>query len=240
MGNLVMVTGGSSGLGLAIAQQVPFPARVVDISRSGPPPSSDIEHIEADLSDAATWLEVASAIRRMVKSEDPRRSALVHAAGALTPIGFAGEVEDEPYMDNILLNSSSGQFLGHVYLSAVGGHHGDHDLVMISSGAASSHYPGWSAYGAGKAALDQWVRYAGAEQKIRGSVTVTSIAPGVIDTKMQAEIRRTSDEDFPSVDRFKDLHHEGKLVPPEEAARRFWRLLESGPESGSVIDLRRY
>ncbi len=240
MGNLVLMTGASSGLGLAIALQVPFPARVVDISRSGPPQDSGIEHITADLSDPITWPEVASAIRRMVEEESPLRSVFIHAAGTLTPIGFAGEVEDGPYADNILLNSSSGQFLGHVYLSAVAGRAGDHDLVMISSGAASSHYPGWSSYGAGKAALDQWVRYAGTEQEIRGGVRVSSIAPGVIDTNMQSEIRRTSDEDFPRVKRFKDLHDEGKLVAPEEAARRLWRAVESGLETGSVLDLRDY
>ncbi len=240
MGNLVIVTGASSGLGLSIARQVPFEARVVDISRSGPPPDSGIEHIDADLSEVGEWPEVAAAVRQMVKDESPERSALIHAAGTLSPMGFAGEVEDLPYAANILLNSASGQFLGHAYLSAVAGRKGDHDLVMVSSGAASTPYQGWSSYGAGKAALNHWVRHAGEEQKLRGGVRVSAIAPGVIDTSMQTEIRKMPEKDFPRVERFRDLHDEGKLVSPDEAARRFWQVVESGLETGSVVDLRAY
>lgn len=238
MPDLVIITGASSGLGLAIAESVPFPARVVDISRSGPPEDSGIEHLEADLSDPASWLELAVSIETVTKEADPRRMMLIHAAGTLSPIGFAGEVDLEAYAANVLLNSAAGQVLGHVFLALAADREGDRTLVMISSGAASSVYPGWSAYGAGKAALDQWVRNVGEEQRRRGAVVVAAIAPGVIDTSMQEQIRSSSAEDFPEVNRFRQLHEEGDLVAPDEAARRFWDAVESGLTPGSVIDLR--
>lgn len=240
MGNLAVVTGASSGLGLAIANQVPFEARVIDISRSGPPADTGIEHHSADLSDPKSWSNLAKAIREWAATEEPDRSVLVHAAGTLTPMGFAGEVDDGPYIDNVLLNSAAGQVLGHAYLSAVADRPGAHDLVMISSGAASSTYPGWSSYGAGKAALNQWIRYVGEEQKLRGGVRVSAIAPGVIDTDMQTQIRSMSEKDFPKVDRFRELHAEGDLVAPDDAASKLWRVLEAGLETGSVVDLRDY
>jgi len=236
--DLVIITGASSGLGLAIAKSIPFPARVVDISRSGPPEDSGIEHLEADLADPASWLELAVRIETVTKEADPRRMMLIHAAGTLSPIGFAGEVDLETYTANVLLNSAAGQVLGHVFLALAADREGDRTLVMISSGAASSIYPGWSAYGAGKAALDQWVRNVGEEQRRRGAVVVAAIAPGVIDTSMQEQIRSTSAEDFPDVNRFRQLHEEGDLVAPDEAARRFWDAVESGLTPGSVIDLR--
>lgn len=238
MGNVLIISGASSGLGLALAGSVPFQARVVDISRSGPPEGSDVEHIAADLADVASWAVVSKQITDIIETENPDRAVFIHAAGTLNPIGFAGEVEFEPYVSNIVLNSAAGQALGHGFLSAVRGRKGTFDLVMISSGAADNDYPGWSSYGAGKAALNQWVRYVGAEQKLRGGTRVIAVAPGVLATGMQAAIRAMTEDDFPRVQRFRDLHEQGKLVDPEDAARRLWTAIGSGLEPGSVVDLR--
>ncbi|MBW3666580.1 MAG: SDR family NAD(P)-dependent oxidoreductase [Actinobacteria bacterium] len=238
MPDLVFVTGASRGLGLAIAEAVPFPARVVDVSRTGPPEDSGIDHLPADLSDPASWRKVAHGMQEITDDADPQRLILIHAAGTLSPMGFAGEVDLDAYTHNVLLNSAAGQVLGHAFLAVAAPRPGERVMVMISSGAASSVYPGWTAYGAGKAALDQWVRNAGEEQRRRGAVVVAAIAPGVIDTSMQEEIRSTPAEDFPDVDRFRRLHEEGDLIAPEVAARRFWEALEDGLTPGSVIDLR--
>lgn len=239
MADLVVVTGASSGLGLALAGSVPFPAHVVDISRSGPPEDSEIEHFPADLSRPGEWASAGDEIRRLVSEHDPQRAVMIHAAGTLTPIGFAGEVDSVAYTSNVLLNSAAGQVLGHHYLNAVADRDGTHDLVMISSGAASGVYAGWSSYGASKAALDQWVRIVGAEQRERGGVRVSAIAPGVLATAMQEQIRSSPEHDFPKVERFHDLHEEGDLVEPEVAAGRIWDAIEGGIETGSVLDVRR-
>jgi benzil reductase ((S)-benzoin forming) len=235
---LVIITGASSGLGLALARSTPFPARVVDVSRSGPPEDGDIEHLAADLSRPEDWVRVGEHLTGLISSDRFQRIVFIHAAGTLTPIGFAGEVDTGDYVDNVVLNSASGQVLGHMFLKAVSGVTASVDLVMISSGAAGSVYPGWSAYGAGKAALDQWVRNVGAEQNERGEARVSAIAPGVIATSMQREIRETSEMDFPKVKRFRELHSEGELLESETAAQRVWAAIEAGLESGSVIDAR--
>lgn len=235
---LVVITGASSGLGLALARSTPFPATVVDVSRSGPPQGSGIEHFAADLARPDDWLRAGEHIAARLSGLQPERAVFIHAAGTLTPIGFAGEVETEPYVSNVLLNSAAGQVLGHLFLQSAVGRAASIDLVMVSSGAAHGIYPGWSSYGAGKAALDQWVRNVGAEQRRRGGARVVAIAPGVIATAMQEEIRDTPADDFPRVDRFHELHAEDELVTPEEAARRVWAAIESGIETGSVVDAR--
>lgn len=210
---------------------------MIDISRTGGS-SIDIGHIGADLSDPSAWKPLGDEIRRLVDEHHPSRTLLIHNAGVLEPIGFAGEVDTDAYVSNVVVNSGAGQAVGHLYLRAVAGRTGRHELIMISSGAARGVYPGWSSYGAGKAALDQWVRNVGAEQEIRGGVTVAAIAPGVVDTDMQELIRDTDEADFPSVGRFHDLKRDGDLVDPEIAASRVWTAIESGLASGSVVDVR--
>lgn len=237
MSALVIITGASSGLGQALAGSVPFPATVVDISRSGSE-TDGIEHIAADLSDPGTWTGIGAEIDRLISGHDPERAVFIHAAGSLTPIGFAADVDSTAYAANVLLNSAAGQVLGHLFLKAVRDREGLYQLIMISSGAANGVYPGWSSYGAGKAALNQWVRNVGAEQSERGGVQVVSIAPGVLATAMQEQIRETTAEDFPDVARFHALHEEDRLVDPMVAATKIWRAIEGGLETGSVLDIR--
>jgi benzil reductase ((S)-benzoin forming) len=234
---LVFVSGGSSGIGLALAQETPWPdARVIDVSRRGAP---GFEHVAADLAEPAGWARAAAAFEREIANFAGERVVFLHSAGTLEPIGFAGEVDALAYQRAVLLNSASPQLLGDAFLRAAHRTRAACQLVMISSGAAHSVYEGWSAYGAGKAAVDQWVRTAGAEQARRGGrVRVVSIAPGIVATAMQEQIRATPAARFPEVARFVELHRTGQLREPRAVAREIWALLERDLPNGAVVDLR--
>lgn len=236
--SLVWIAGASGGIGQALAKTVPWNgARVIGISREQP--GGTMEHLKADLSDPSTWPAIGAAFHRETKDFDGAHVAFVHAAGTLDPLGFAAAVDSEAYSRNVLLNSASPQVLGQRFLAAVHPLQARRHLVMLSSGAAQSVYPGWTAYGAGKAAVDQWVRNAGAEQDERGGVQVLSIAPGTVDTAMQKQLRDAQETDFPSRQKFLDLHAQGKLSDPADVARRIWALLDRGLDNGSVVDLRK-
>lgn len=235
--SLVLITGASSGLGLAMARSCPWdPARLVNLSRRDAP---GCEHVKADLATTEGWRAAAACFDRLLAS-DWERVVLIHSAGTLTPIGFAGEVDPDGYARQVLLNSAAPQVLGDAFLRSARHSDAPCTLLMISSGAAHGVYEGWSAYGAGKAAVDQWVRTAGAEQQRRGGrCRVLSVAPGVVATAMQEEIRATPECDFPDVGRFVELHESGALRTPEDAARDLWSLLARDDlESGAVLDLR--
>jgi benzil reductase ((S)-benzoin forming) len=233
---LIWISGGSGGIGQALTEAVPWDdARIIDISRTGAPGA---DHVEEDLSDPATWPAVGESFRKELEGFDGDRVIFVHAAGLNEPIGFAGEVDDETYTANVIVNSAAPQVLGQLFLAAARDVAVDRYLIMLTSGAATSVYPGWASYGAGKAAIDQWVRNVGAEQSIRGGVQVMSVAPGSVDTGFQEQLRSTSEDDFPKRQKFLDLHEEGKLSDPSEVAKAIWSLPERGLENGSVIDLR--
>ena len=238
METLVIVTGGSSGLGRALIDAAPEGSSRIDVSRTGHG-GDGVTHVAADLSDPAAWAEVGTRIEQEVRNRSWDRITLIHNAGTLTPIGFVGETDSDAVTTNVLLNSASGQVLGHRFLAAVRGLECRRELVLISSGAARRPIAGWATYGASKAAFDLWAQAAGEEQKQRGGAMVVSVAPGVVATPMQAEIRETDPKDFPGVQRFRDLHASGELADADETAHRLWTLLDD-PQltTGSALDLR--
>ena len=238
--HLVIVTGGSQGLGHALLATAPGTAHRVTVSRR---PAADVApgHLEADLTDPASWARVGDVIDAVATEREWARITFIQAAGTLDPIGFAGEVDPWRYQANVLLNSAAPQVLGHRFLAAVSHLRCRRDLVVISSGAAVTDYPGWSAYCAAKAGLDRWVGTVGAEQDERGGVRVLGIRPGVVATGMQDRIRATDPRDFPPVEQFRDLHADGKLSQPLEAAEHLWELIDDARvTSGSVVDVREH
>ncbi|MDQ6784227.1 MAG: SDR family NAD(P)-dependent oxidoreductase [Actinomycetota bacterium] len=233
---LVWISGASSGIGQALARTVPWEdARVINISRRA---ASGTEHLDADLVEPSAWPRVASSFREEFEGFSGERVVFVHAAGTVQPIGFAGEVDTTAYSANVVLNSAVPQILGGLFLAAARKVDARRHLIMLSSGAAHSVYPGWSSYGAGKAAVDQWCRNVGAEQSRRGGIQVLSVAPGTVDTGMQAQLRSTDEEDFPERRKFVDVHKANKLSDPDDIARKIWGVLERGLDNGSVVDLR--
>ena len=193
---LVIGSGASSGLGAALVDRYTRDAEYIDISRRGGHPAAT--HLAADLATEHGWNAAANLFVQSVAGFDGGRITFIHNARTLTPIGFAGEVDASAYRRNVLLNSAAPQVLGDAFLRPAQDTSASCDLVMIGSGAATSAYPGWTSYRAAKAAMAQWVRSAGLEQDARPHANrVVWIAPGVVATPMQTEIRSTPDADFP-------------------------------------------
>jgi benzil reductase ((S)-benzoin forming) len=234
---LVFVTGGSSGIGKALIETLPWPgARVLNLSRRSAPAST---HVAVDLATPAGWDRAAACFASELARFDGELAVLVQAAGTLTPIAFAGEAAPDPYRTNVLLNSAAPQVLGDAFLRALSASRARGWMLCIGSGASRNPYEGWSGYCAGKAATDHWVRTAGAEQARRGDrCRILCVAPGIVATPMQAEIRATAERDFPQVERFRELYRDGELREPAAVARELWALRERDLPNGAVIDLR--
>jgi len=233
---LVWITGASSGIGAALAGTLPWEgARLIGVSRRKPPSG---EHLEADLADPPSWQAVGDSFRQELASWSGDRVVFVHAAGVLEPVGFAGEVDGASYARNVILNSAAPQVLGHMFLAAAVHLDARRQILMLTSGAARSVYPGWASYGAAKAAVDQWVRDVGAEQDLRGGVELIAVGPGTVATGMQEQLRQTGEKDFPKRQKFVELHERGELADPDQVAKEIWALLDRGLDNGSVVDLR--
>ena len=238
-GTLIWVTGASQGIGKALIQAVPWQeARVIGASRSPGPASV---HLAADLADPVGWDMLEASFHRELASFPGGRVVFVHAAGAIGPVGFAGETDPRDYRKSVLLNAAAPLILGEAFLRAGRHLRCRRQLVLLSSGAARRAYPGVAAYGAAKAAVDQWVRTVGNEQTRRGEAQVISVNPGRVATAMHEQLRATQHDQLPDRREFIRLHEEGLLRNPRDVARKLWSLLDDeGITSGQVLDLSDY
>ncbi|QEL59904.1 hypothetical protein SBP28_001931 [Candidozyma auris] len=100
-------------------------------------------------------------------------------------------------------------------------------FVAVSSGASTKSYYAWGAYGASKAALNHLVQTMVAEDP---QVNAISVAPGVVDTNMQEDIRTKFGANMTpeSLQRFIDFHKNKELLPPEVPANLLVNLAVKG------------
>lgn len=212
-----IVTGHSKGLGAALAADLAGRGvGVLGLARSRGEGGAQ-QQVALDLADAAAlsaWL-AAGALERFLAGA--KQVVLFNNAGMVQPMAPLGRQGGDGIAQAIAVNVTAALMLADALVALTPGSV-DRRICHISSGAARSAYAGWSVYGATKAALDQHARCA-REDKIAG-LRIASIAPGVIDTGMQAHIRTSSDADFPLLPRFLSLKETGGLASPTDTARR--------------------
>ncbi|MDP4740521.1 MAG: SDR family NAD(P)-dependent oxidoreductase, partial [Burkholderiaceae bacterium] len=167
---------------------------------------------------------------------------LINNAGLLSPIGPVGRLSSQAIYTSVAANVSAPIALTDAFLKAVPASARDRRVMHVSSGAARSAYAGWNVYCATKAALDHHARCVGLEAQEAGSVyglRISSVAPGVIDTEMQEQIRGVRIEDFPMRSKFDDLKSTNALQQPSEVAKRLLTYMVSESfGSEPVADLR--
>jgi NAD(P)-dependent dehydrogenase (short-subunit alcohol dehydrogenase family) len=210
----VAITGGTSGLGLALVRElldrgakVAFVARgrerVEQVARRHP----DAHGIAGDVSDKEEIPRIAMQILGRLGGLD----ILVNNASSLGPAPLALLADTDCEDVGLALDTNVlGPFrltkalLGALAASAREGRGAV--VLNVSSDAAINAYPGWGAYGASKAALHHLSRIWDAELEQEG-VRFLSIDPGDMDTPLHALA-------VPDADR-------ATLKRPEVAAREF-------------------
>lgn len=217
-----LVTGGSKGLGFALARRlVGAGARVVIVARdasavdravaalrdAGRASGGDAHGIAADVADKDAVHAIAGAAAALIGPID----LLVHNASALgpTPLQLLLDTDCED-LERALAVNLVGPFrltkviAGNMALRRRG------TIVHISSDAAVNAYPRWGAYGASKAAQDHLSRILAAELADTG-VRVLTIDPGDMDTDLHAAADPTADR--------------ASLQRPDDAAARILATL---------------
>lgn len=91
-------------------------------------------------------------------------------------------------------------------------------------------------YCAAKAGMDHFSRCVALEEALKPfGARICSLAPGVIDTDMQRQLRSTAPSVFPDVQRFQDLALEGQLSSANAAAAQVLAWLDRADFGQTVI-----
>lgn len=244
-----IVTGTSSGIGEAIARSLlSGQHRVFCISRRLNESLTDLAssiqgslwYMEADLSDTGRIPRLMSDIFSIILTDDVTAIALINNAGMLEPQVPAGKYDLAGLQQHINLNLVAPMLLTSEFIAYTSTMYVPKSVINISSGAASSPYAGWGPYCSSKAGLDMFTRTTALEQRQNAyPVRILSVAPGIVDTPMQARVRATDEVDFPMKPRFQKLFEDNRLSQPRDVAQKIIPLIFGElPFDGELTDLR--
>jgi benzil reductase ((S)-benzoin forming) len=232
--NHFFITGTSRGIGKALAELLLEDPqnRVTGLARGCSISHERYTHVTVDLADLAQvrgW--------KFPAVENAERLVLVNNAGAIGEVSYSGRQDEEAVIRAYHVNLVTPTLLTNAFLKAYEGNAASQVILNVSSGAASSPIDGWSVYCATKAGLDHFTRTVHEELKISGkaNVRVFSVAPGVVDTAMQSEIRSADPGNFSRLDHFQGLKSGGQLAAADLTARKYVSILVNPDEFPETI-----
>jgi NAD(P)-dependent dehydrogenase (short-subunit alcohol dehydrogenase family) len=247
--HLTILTGASRGMGLAMATQLLASGHdLLCISRK----TSDAlaaqaaqggRHCEQWPQDLARADTAAARLETWLQSQAHEgivSVTLINNAGLIPRIAAIEDVPAAQLAEAMRVNLEAPMLLTGAFLRGTAGWQATRKILNISSGLGRTPMAAQAAYCAAKAGMDHFSRCVALEQAQRpNGARICSLAPGVIDTDMQVQMRGTPSTQFPDAGTFVGLKEKGLLASPEEAARRVLAVL-ARPDFGSkpVTDVR--
>ena len=233
------ITGASSGIGKALAEEaLERGHKVYGISRSQNLAHDNYKQLFVDLANE----EAVINFNFPDIKDDVDRVVLVNNAGSIGDIKRIGKANAQQMAHLFRLNVTAPSILMNTFISKFGSYRNP-TILNVGSGAGQYEIDAWAPYCASKAAMDHLSRTVQHEQSITGgNVRILCYGPGVVDTQMQVEIRKSNSEDFSRADDFKAMKENNELVSASQVAKEYFEILND-PEQftdvvGSLRDLR--
>ena len=232
-GKRVIISGASSGIGLATAQMLAGGGAEVGLVGR----RADALEAAVGAVGGSSWcvpcdVSQPDSVRALVEAASSRWGAvdgLVNNAG-IAPMAALDdttiEVWDEAFAVNV-----RGPFLLCRELGSLLARGSSPAVVNVSSTLAEKAIPGMAAYNASKAALNQLTRSLALEWAPR--VRVNAVMPAVVDTPIHGERGMTPEQ----VQQMGDIHPLGRIGQPDDVANAIAFLLSDASAwmTGAVI-----
>ena len=222
----VWITGVSSGIGLALGTLfLDKGYRVVGIGRASTISHPNYTFQTLNLCDT-------QAVNRFAFKDAIEGDILINNAGIIGDIAPCFDVKPEHIDEVFGVNTMSAIKLANNFSA----HLQAGIILFISSGAAQRPIKGWGAYCASKASIDMYARVMQDELNYhQKDFAIKSLAPGVVDSPMQAKIRLASPDKFPDSDNFHQLFLHNELDSPELTAKKLFFFLTHIEDYSDVL-----
>ena len=247
--HLYILTGGSRGMGAAMAEQLLHAEHLlVSIARQSNPALAEQalksgaqlvqwQHDLAAPESVALKLEV---FLELIAPTDVHSAALINNAGVVSQLGPVQDTASGDLANALRVGLEAPVVLTAAFLRATAHWSCPKRVLNISSGLGRRAMAGSASYCAAKAGLDHFSRAVALDEARKPSgARVCSLAPGVIDTDMQTQLRNSNLARFPDGQNFIALKESGQLwSAPVAAAKVLAFLARSDFGSNPVADVR--
>ena len=247
--HLYILTGASRGMGLAMAEQLLQAGHtLLCISRHANPALStlatqtgaaltqwtqDLEDGQAASERLKTWLQTHN-------PADWASMNLINNAGVIPAILPLSQSSPAELAQALRVGLEAPMQLCAAFLGATQAWALPRKVLNISSGLGRYAMASQAGYCAAKAGMDHFTRCMALDEALHANgAKVCSLAPGVIDTDMQVQMRGAAGEAFPDQSKFLQLKVQGQLSSPAQAATQVLGYL-ARPDFGDkpVADVR--
>lgn len=221
----VFITGSSRGLGKALTELFlqQTDTTVTGIARKCTIEHANYTHITLDLANVSAVkafnFEVPANASRII---------FINNAGRLGEIKRFGTITDDDVIETYNVNLVSPTILCNHFIAAFSEVEAEKIIVNVSSGAGKNAIDAWGTYCATKAGLDILSETINLEQiGVQHPIKVLAVAPGIVDTEMQSEIRAANPTDFSRHAEFIEFKNSGLLAQPELIAAKYLYILNN-------------
>jgi len=230
--HLSIVTGASRGLGLALCRlRLAQGHTVVAIARRATeltvPPGGEWLTWTLDLAEP---LVAAQRLEAWLGQGDGTRwasASLINNAGVVSELAPLSAVTAADLSNALRVGLEAPLLLTSAFLRATAAWQVPRRVLMISSGLGRRAMAGSASYCAAKAGMDHLARALALEEAaVPNGARIVSLAPGVIDTDMQTQLRSADPARFPDRERFVGLKAGGLLDSPEQCAAKVLARLD--------------
>jgi benzil reductase ((S)-benzoin forming) len=247
--HLTIITGASRGMGLAMAEQLIDAGHdLLCMSRRhsdalGQRATARGVRCEQWPQDLARADVAALRLESWLAAQDAAAFAsvtLINNAALVTRMAPLSETSATELAEGLRVDLEAPLLLTSTFLRATKAWPGERKVLNISSGLGRRAMASAALYCAAKAGMDHFTRCVALEEAaLPHGAKVCSLAPGVIDTDMQVQLRNADPGQFPDVGNFIGLKEKGMLSSPADAAARVLAVL-ARPDFGSnpVADVR--